>query len=67
VQIANELKKALNTPDVAVVIEAKHMCVSCRGIEDHGSTTLTSEFTGRFRQDHFREEFLRYINLDLKS
>jgi GTP cyclohydrolase I len=67
VQIANELKKALNTPDVAVVIEAKHMCVSCRGIEDDGSTTLTAEYTGRFREENYREEFLRYINLDLKK
>ena len=67
VQIANELKEALNTPDVAVVIEAKHMCVSCRGIEDDGSTTLTAEYTGRFRDDRMKEEFLRYVNLDLKK
>ena len=66
VQIASELKKALNTPDVAVVIEAKHMCVSCRGIEDESSTTLTAEYTGRFREDRYREEFLRYLNLELK-
>ena len=67
VQIANELKKALNTPDVAVVIEAKHMCVSCRGIEDDGSTTLTAEYTGRFREGRYQEEFMRYVNLDLKK
>ncbi len=66
VQIASELKKALNTPDVAVVIEAKHMCVSCRGIEDESSTTLTAEYTGRFREDRYREEFLRYLDLELK-
>lgn len=67
VQIANELKKVLNTPDVAVVIEASHMCVSCRGIEDKASTTLTSEYTGRFMQERYRNEFLRYINLELKT
>jgi GTP cyclohydrolase I len=66
VQIAGELKKVLNTPDVAVVIEAKHMCVSCRGIGDESSTTLTSEFSGRFNDNQYREEFLRYISLDLK-
>lgn len=66
-QIAHELKKILNTQDVAVLIEAKHMCVSCRGIEDDGSTTLTSEYTGRFIEERVREEFLRYISLDLKK
>jgi GTP cyclohydrolase I len=66
VQIASELQKALNTPDVAVVIEAKHMCVSCRGIEDESSTTLTAEYTGRFKKNRYREEFLRYLNLELK-
>lgn len=67
VQIANELKKVLNTPDVAVVIEASHMCVSCRGIEDKASTTLTAEYTGRFREERYRDEFLRYINMELKT
>ncbi len=67
VQIAKELKQVLNTPDVAVVIEAKHMCVSCRGIEDDGSTTLTAEYTGKFKDDVYRDEFLRYINLEMKK
>jgi len=67
VQIANELSKVLNTHDVAVVIEASHMCVSCRGIEDEASTTLTSEYKGRFREDRYREEFLRLISLELKK
>ena len=66
-QIARELQKALNTNDVAVVIEAKHMCVSCRGIGDESSTTLTSEYTGRFREEKLRDEFLRYIELELKK
>lgn len=67
VQIANELKKILNTDDVAVVIEAKHMCVSSRGIEDESSTTLTAEYSGTFKDDKVREEFLRYISLNLKN
>ncbi len=63
VQIAHELKKALGTDDVAVVIDAKHMCVSCRGIQDESSTTVTAEYSGRFKDRATREEFLKYINL----
>jgi len=65
VQISNELKKVLNTEDVAVVIEAKHMCVSCRGIQDESSTTLTAEYSGIFRDDKRKEEFLAYIGLKI--
>jgi GTP cyclohydrolase IA len=63
VQIANELKKVLKTDDVAVLIDAKHMCVSCRGIGDESSTTVTAEYCGRFKDKAVREEFLRYIGL----
>jgi len=65
VQIASELKKVLKTDDVAVVLDAKHMCVSCRGIQDESSTTLTAEYSGKFRQKETREEFLKYISLSL--
>ena len=65
VQIIEELKKALNTQDVAVVIEAKHMCVVCRGIQDESSTTLTAEYSGKFRQRQNREEFMNYLRMDL--
>jgi GTP cyclohydrolase I len=61
VQIAEELKKALNTEDVAVVIDARHMCVSCRGIQDESSSTLTASYSGKFRDPKSREEFLRYL------
>lgn len=63
VQIANELKQVLKTDDVAVVIDAKHMCVSCRGIQDESSTTLTAEYSGKFKDKSVREEFLRYLEL----
>jgi GTP cyclohydrolase I len=63
VQIANELKKVLKTDDVAVLIDAKHMCVSCRGIGDESSTTVTAEYCGRFKDKSVREEFLKYIGL----
>lgn len=63
VQIANELKSILKTEDVAVVIDAKHMCVSSRGIQDESSSTLTAEYSGKFKEKAVREEFLRYLEL----
>ena len=64
VQIANELKKILKTEDVAVIIDARHMCVSSRGIQDDSSATVTAEYSGVFKDSKRREEFLRYISLD---
>lgn len=61
VQIANELKKILQTDDVAVVIEAYHMCVSMRGIKDESSSTVTSQFGGKFKNDETKKEFLTYM------
>ena len=60
-QIAEDLKKILETDDVAVVIEADHMCVVMRGIKDHGSSTTTSSFHGRFLEKDFKTEFLTYV------
>jgi len=62
VQIAEELKTILQTDDVAVMIEAKHMCVSLRGVEDESSSTVTSSFHGAFLNDSVRQEFLTYID-----
>ncbi len=62
VQIANELKKALKTEDVGVVIDATHLCVSSRGIGDTNSSTGTANFSGRFNEEKVRSEFLNYIN-----
>jgi GTP cyclohydrolase I len=61
-QIARELKEALQTEDVAVVIEAEHLCVSSRGIRDAGSSTVTSEYSGKFLTEPCRAEFLRHIS-----
>ncbi len=47
-QIAEELKAVLNTKDVAVIIDAKHLCVSSRGVKDDTSSTVTSYFGGKF-------------------
>ncbi|MFN8397575.1 MAG: GTP cyclohydrolase I FolE [Bacteroidia bacterium] len=60
-QIANHLKEALGTEDVAVLIEAEHMCVSMRGVEHSGVVTVTSEYSGAFKEDAKRNEFLRLV------
>ena len=60
-QVANMLKEALGTEDVAVVIDAHHHCVSSRGIRDAGSTTLTAEYSGQFLIAETKNEFLKYI------
>ena len=62
VQIANELKIALQTDDVAVVIDAKHLCVSTRGVNDTASSTITASYGGKFEEMETRNELLRYIN-----
>lgn len=64
IQIVQELKKVLNTEDVACVIDAKHLCVNSRGIRDIESSTVTSEFGGKFKDENVRREFLDYIKLD---
>lgn len=63
VQIANELKKVLKTESVAVVIEARHLCVSSRGIKDNNAQTVTSYYDGKFNEDSVRKEFLSYLQL----
>lgn len=60
-QIGNELRKILQTPDVAVVIDAEHLCVASRGVEDINSSTVTSFYSGQFEKQATREEFLKYI------
>ena len=61
VQIANEIKEVLNTEDVAVVIDAHHLCVSSRGIKDINSSTITSSYDGKFLNEQTRNEFLQYV------
>ncbi len=62
VQIANELKKILQTEDVAVVMDAAHMCVSSRGVNDTNSRTGTAHFSGKFKDQDIKNEFLNYVN-----
>ena len=63
VQIAAELREILKTDDVAVLIDAKHMCVSSRGIQDESSSTVTAEYSGKFKDKAVRDEFLRYLEI----
>jgi GTP cyclohydrolase IA len=63
-QIVQELQKALGTEDVACVIDAKHLCVNSRGIKDIESSTVTSEFGGKFKDPQTKREFLDYIKLE---
>lgn len=63
-QIVQELQRVLGTEDVACVIDAKHLCVNSRGIRDVESSTVTSEFGGKFKDAHTRREFLDYINME---
>ena len=64
IQIANMLKEVLGTNDVAVIIEADHMCVASRGVQDVTSNTITSEYSGKFLDVKTREEFIKYISLN---
>lgn len=61
VQIAEELKKALQTEDVAVIIDADHLCVASRGVKDVSSSTVTSSYHGKFLNNNTRNEFLKYV------
>lgn len=63
-QVVQELQNALGTPDVACVIDAKHLCVNSRGIRDIESSTVTSEFGGAFKEKEVKREFLDYIKFD---
>jgi GTP cyclohydrolase I len=61
-QIAEDLKKALDTEDVAVIIDAKHLCVSSRGVQDESSETVTTSFNGAFNTPQKINELLQLIN-----
>jgi GTP cyclohydrolase IA len=61
-QIANELKTVLETEDVAVIIDAKHLCVSSRGVKDDTSATVTTYYGGEFNTPEKIAELQNYIN-----
>ncbi|HEY9363495.1 MAG TPA: GTP cyclohydrolase I FolE [Chitinophagaceae bacterium] len=60
-QIAEALKEALHTENVAVMIDATHLCVASRGVGDVNSTTITSHFSGKFKTEEVKKEFLSFL------
>lgn len=62
-QIAEAVKEATRSEDVAVIIDAHHLCVSSRGVSDVNSSTITSSFSGKFLQEQQRNEFLMYCGI----
>jgi len=62
-QIGQELTRLLETEDIAVLIDARHLCVSMRGVEDNNSSTVTAFFGGKFKEERYREDFKSYLNL----
>lgn len=60
-QIANELKSVLQTEDIAVVIDAAHLCISSRGVHDTSSSTITTYYSGKFNREDIRREFFELI------
>ena len=65
-QILKAIKESLNPMGVAVVIEAKHLCMMLRGVQKQNSVTTTSAFDGEFLHNHVtRNEFLKLIAADL--
>ena len=65
IQIRDCIQEALDPQGVAVVIEAKHMCMMMRGVQKQNSVTTTSAFTGQFMHEPTRSEFLRLISTKL--
>src|SRR3954470_8549022 len=62
VQIGQEIQRVLHTEDVGVVIDANHMCVASRGVGDTNSKTGTAYFSGKFKDQNVKREFLNFIN-----
>jgi GTP cyclohydrolase I len=63
IQILNELKSALETEDVAIVVDAVHHCVCSRGVQDVNSSTVTIEYSGKFLNEAVKREFLTLLKL----
>lgn len=64
-QILDAIQETLNPLGVAVVIEAKHLCMMMRGVSKQNSVTTTSAFSGQFQANETRSEFLKLITADL--
>ena len=62
IQISSAMKEALRHNDVAVVVEAEHLCVASRGIKDTNSSTVTGSYSGQFENEAIKQEFLSHIH-----
>ncbi len=65
-QIKNCIQNTLHPLGVAVVIEARHLCMMMRGVQKQNSVTTTSDFSGAFEKLATREEFIRLISTKLR-
>ena len=65
IEIMNAIRDTLNPIGVAVVIEAKHLCMMMRGVQKQNSVTTTSAFDGEFHKNSTRSEFLKLISAHL--
>ena len=65
-QVGKALQTVLQTQDVAIMMDAKHLCVSSRGVKDDSSNTITSFFGGKFQEETTKMEFLKYIEISDK-
>ncbi len=66
-QILNDLQETLETDDVIVMVHAKHLCVSSRGIKDKDSFTTTVEYGGKFTNENSRNEFYGLLKNNFKN
>lgn len=62
-QIGKELQIVLQTENVAILMEANHLCVASRGIKDTNSSTITTFYGGKFLSDDMKNQFLNYISV----
>ena len=63
-QVGKALQTVLQTQDVAIMMDAKHLCVSSRGVKDDSSNTITTFFGGKFQEESTKMEFLKYIEIN---
>ena len=63
-QIGKALQTVLQTQDVAIMMDAKHLCVSSRGVKDDSSNTITTYYGGKFQEEKTKNEFLKYIDIN---
>lgn len=60
-QIAQAIERSLKPGGVAVLVEAEHMCMSMRGVQKQGSSTMTTQYTGRFREPAEQVRFFTMV------